>query len=622
MRRTRALLALTAAAALTATACGSVGGNTATTAAATSAAAPDSSASDSTASSAATESSAASSGGGAAGGPAADTINIGLEQTPGGFNGGSAGANSVYTGYVDNLVHSNFSEIQPDGTILPNETFGTYEKVSDDPLTIDYTIAEEAVWSDGTPIDFDDVLLAWAAFSGSYPSGQQDDAGNDLDLFTPASTNGWDLIQKPTGEPGAKTFSLIYTEPYADWEAVTTGTGVWMPAHIAAEQGGLSPEGDGAALIDAITTDNIAALTPVATYWSTGWDYQPELPTLPDVALLPSSGPYKYDNGGNGTLTVVANDAWWGEPAATPTVVFKTVDAEEWVQAMANGEIDVFDPSNPVQDTPAQLDALGDAVTYETGESYTFSHMDFDSSPEGKLNNPLIRQALLKCIPRQELVDKFAKPIFEGAQVLNLREFLPAQGNYDEILAQVPSATLYDQVDIPGAQALLAEAGVTTPYEIRVIRASTSDLRGQQIAVIKGSCDQAGFNIVDQPDPDVFVTLTTRGTWDAAIFGWSGSGLVASGESIYVSGGNQNYGGYSDPVVDEVWADVVTTTDRDEAELKKARMEEALWTNPYNAVLYANPNLGAWVTGLDGVVLNPTQTGLTWNAETWTKAAG
>ena len=35
--------------------------------------------------------------------------------------------------------------------------------------------------------------------------------------------------------------------------------------------------------------------------------------------------------------------------------------------------------------------------------------------------------------------------------------------------------------------------------------------------MIKGSCDQAGFNITDLPDPDLFTTLTTRGTWDAAL---------------------------------------------------------------------------------------------------------
>ncbi len=76
----------------------------------------------------------------------------------------------------------------------------------------------------------------------------------------------------------------------------------------------------------------------------------------------PPRGPYKYDNGSNGTLTVVANDKWWGTPPATPTFVFKVISPEEWVQAMANGEIDAYDPSNPTQDIVSQVEALGDMV--------------------------------------------------------------------------------------------------------------------------------------------------------------------------------------------------------------------------------------------------------------------
>lgn len=607
MRRTRAIgLSAMVATSLVLAGCGSVGSSDTTT--------PSASAGAESATAESAESS------GSSGGAKADTINVGIEQTPGGFNGQTAGANSVYTAYVDNLTQSNFVNVQPDGSLQPNPEFGTYEKTSESPLTVEYTFDENAVWSDGTPIDCDDAMLAWAALSNSYPTGTKDDAGNDVDLFTPASTNGFNLIDKPTCAPGDKTFTTVYSEPYADWEALFSGS-IFMPAHIAAAQGGMSADDNGKALIDAITADDAAALTPVATFWSSGWDYQPDLPQLPDVALLPTSGPYKYDNGSNGTLTVVKNDKWWGTPAKTNTFVFKFVSPEEWVQAMANGEIDQYDPSNPSQDTVSQLEALGSTVDYEVGEGYTFSHLDFDSSPQGKLADIKIRQAFLKCIPRQELVDKFAKTVNPDAQILNLREFLPAQGNYDEILAQVPEAELYNTVDLPGAQALLAEAGATTPYEIKIIRSSTSDLRGQQVSVIKGSCDQAGFNIVDLPDPDLFTTLTTRGTWDAALFGWAGSGLVASGESIYVTGGDQNYGGYSDPTVDSSWASVVTTLDRAAAEEKKVPMEQALWTNPYNATLYANPNLSAWTSNITGPVTNPTQYGTTWNAAEWEKSA-
>lgn len=551
-------------------------------------------------------------------GPIADTINIGLEQTPGGYNCGTAAANSVYCAYVDNVTQGALVIVQPDGSLEPNTEFGTYEKTSDDPLTVEITIADGAVWSDGVPIDFDDVLLQWAALSGTHPGGNDAD-GNPVDLFAAASTNGFAELNMPDGKAGDKTFTWVFKTPYVDWEALVGTT--FIPAHIVAEQAGLSGADNGAELIAAIQQNDTAKLTKVGEFWSTGFDYEVDLPTLPDTAILPSSGPYKVDNASAGNLTLVKNDAYWGTAGVTDNLVFKLVDDQEWVQAMANGEIDAFDPSNPSGDTISQLDAAKDTITYEAGESYTFSHVDFNSGPGGAMENINVREAFEMCVPREELVEKYAKPVFDGAQVLNLREFLPAQGNYQEILAQVPSATKYANVDIEGAKAKLAAAGVTVPYDVQFTFAATSSLRADQVQVIKASCDQAGFNIIPKPDEDVFTTLALKDTsWGLAVFGWAGSGLVASGQSIYVTDGDQNYGRYSSPIVDAAWDKIVTSTDRDAAELEKVPMEEELWDNPYNAVLYANPGVTAYSTKLTGPKFNPTQYGVTWNAATWSKS--
>jgi peptide/nickel transport system substrate-binding protein len=547
----------------------------------------------------------------------ADTITIGIEQTPDAYNGNTADANSVYNAYVDNLTQQSFVKILPDGTKQPNKDFGTYEKTSDDPLTVEYTFADDAVWSDGTPIDFDDALLAWAAYSGTHPSGETDADGNPVDLFNAASTNGWSEVEMPEGKAGDKSFTMVFKQPYADWEVLGSA---FMPAHIAAEQGGLSSDDNGAALVDAILNNDTATLAPVAQFWNTGWAYQANLPELPDLALIPASGPYKYDNASNGTLTLVRNDKWWGDEAKTETIVFKTVDANEMVQALQNGEIDEFDPSNATKDMLDQLDALGDAVTVESGESLTFSHVDLDSSATGVFHDLRVRQAFAKCIPREELVDKFARPVFPDAQVLKLHEILPAQAEYADAVKQVPSANLYDDVDIEGAKALLAEAGVATPLTVRFTFSEQSSLRADQVALIKASCDQAGFDVQAKPDPDVFTSLASApGTWDAAVFGWAGSGLIASGQSIYVSTGNQNYGKYNNPEVDRIWGELVQVTNPDDALPLQIQLEEQLWSNLYNVTLYANPGMAAWSSSLKGPGYNPTQYGGTWNAETWTK---
>ncbi|WP_434993773.1 ABC transporter family substrate-binding protein [Arthrobacter sp. Ld5] len=551
----------------------------------------------------------------------ASTINIAISQAPTAYNGQTAATNAVYNTYVDNLTSSGFAAFAANGNLEPNEEFGTYEKTSDDPLTVKYTINEDAVWSDGTAIDYDDVLLTWAAMSGTHPTGEKDpDTGAEADLFQAASTNGFASMKMIEGEPGSKEFEAVFDEPYADWEALFT-TGVFLPAHIAAEQGGMSPEGDGAELVEAIQATDIEALTPVAEFWNTGWNYEADLPKLPDTAILPSSGPYKLDNATNGTLTLVKNDQYWGEERAgkTDTIVFKTIVDEEAVQALQNGDVDIIEPSSPTVDTKTALEQIGETVTVDTGQSLTFSHVDLDQRPGAVFEDLKVRQAFAKCIPRADMVDKFVTPVDPEGTVMNLHEYQPAQEDYQTVLDGAEAAQGDGVADIEGAKALLEEAGKTEPVKVSMMFASTSQLRADQVALVKDSCDQAGFEITPQPEPEWSAKLSQPGAWDAVVFGWAGSGLVASGQSIYITGGEQNFGGYTDSEVDRLWDEIVTTTDSEEVIPLKTELEQRLAETQYNVVLYANPNIAGYSSKLEGVELNPTQTGITWNAYSWTK---
>lgn len=551
----------------------------------------------------------------------ASSINIAISQAPTGYNGNTAATNSVYNTYVDNLTSSAFAAFTAAGELEPNPDFGTYEKTSDDPLTVKYTINEDAVWSDGTPIDYDDVLLSWAAMSGTHPTGEKDpETDAETDLFLASSTNGFGQMEMIEGEPGDKEFEVVYSEPYADWEAVFT-TGVFMPAHIAAEQGGLSVEGDGAELVEAIQATDIETLTPVAEFWNSGWDYEVDLPTLPDPAILPSSGPYKLDNAVDGTLTLVKNDQYWGEERAgqTDTLVFKTIVDEEAVQALENGDVDVIDPSSPTVDTKAALEQIGETVAVDTGTSLTFSHIDLDQRPGAVFEDLKVRQAFQACVPRADMVDKFVTPIDPDGTVMNLREYQPGQPDYDTVLEGAPAAQGDGAADIEGAKALLAEAGKTEPVKVSLMFASTSQLRADMVALVKDSCDKAGFEIIPQPEAEWSAKLSQPGAWDAVVFGWAGSGLVASGESIYVSGGEQNFGGYADEEVDRVWNEIVTNTDAEKVVPLKTELEQRLAETQYNVVLYANADVIGYSSKLEGVEMNPTQTGITWNAYDWTK---
>ena len=70
------------------------------------------------------------------------------------FGNATANANIVY------LTSGGFNYYNNVPELVKDESFGTYELVSEDPLTVQYTIADDVQWSDGTPVDAADMLLA------------------------------------------------------------------------------------------------------------------------------------------------------------------------------------------------------------------------------------------------------------------------------------------------------------------------------------------------------------------------------------------------------------------------------------------------------------------------------
>ena len=81
------------------------------------------------------------------------------------FNGSSAAGNNTANAVVLYMMNSTFLYYNSDPALVRNTDFGTFEKTSDDPLTVKYTVNDNVTWSDGTPLDSADLLLAWTQSS-------------------------------------------------------------------------------------------------------------------------------------------------------------------------------------------------------------------------------------------------------------------------------------------------------------------------------------------------------------------------------------------------------------------------------------------------------------------------
>lgn len=523
------------------------------------------------------------------------------------YNGLQSNTYTTYNSAVADRMFSSFWYFGTDGSIIPNEDFGTYEKTSDDPLTVKYTISDDAKWSDGTPVTAGDFIFHWAANNDTVKA-----EGSETPLFDSISfEQGKYIPEAPEGEADGKEFTVTYPEPYADWEILISTA---LPAHIVAKEAGMSFE----ELVTAAKEKDVEALTPAAEFWNDGWDFSPG--ELPDASLVPSMGPYKFKDGGwqaGQSITLEANPEYWGTPPATKELVLRFADPKTHVQALQNGDLDVIEPQATV-DTLQQLEGLGEDVNVQTGDQLTWEHVDYNRG-EGSVfaDSPELREAFALCLPRQQIVDNLIKPIYADAQVMNLREVFPFQDKYQEVVdAAYPKEM--DQPNIEKAKELVEKSGVSTPT-VRLGYQAGNQRRTETVALIKSSCDQAGFDVQDANSPVFFKEVMPAGDYDAALYAWAGSGQKASGANIYQSDGAQNQQSYNNPEVDAAWDKLATSLDEDEQLEQVKTIEKLLWEDFQAIPLYAHPGLVGHKADVANVRDTAAQSGALWNVEQWVR---
>ena len=540
--------------------------------------------------------------------PAAITITHTSEQEIDAFNGNTSENNATKNNLVLQRVLTGFWFFGADGSVTPNPDFGSYKKTSEDPLTIEYSINDKAVWSDGSPIDCDDILLFWAANSGKIGDG----------LFSASGTTGVELVEVPDCAAGDKDFTFKYTEPFADWEGQgAPGAADLLPAQVVEQQGGLSEQ----EFIDAVKKGDAKALAKAAKFYNSGWVMEPG--SLPDASLIPSSGPYrlsKWDAGQSITLT--ANEKYWGDPPAAKNVVIRFIVQDEQVQALQNGEVNIIEP----QANPDLLNQLESAqgVTVETGDQYLYDHLDFNFNPSNPFSDKKLREAFAKCVPRKLIVDNLIKPQKPDAKPMDVRNVAPFDPAYPAVV-EATGAAEYAEVDIPGAKALLAETG-KTGMQVKLGYPTPNPRRTQVVELIADSCGKAGFKVVDAGGDDFFEASgdLANNRFDVALYGWAGSSLVSGWASTFTtapsctpSGKGNNNGCYSNKEVDRLIKELNATIDPDAKTKLIGEVEALLWEDLATIPLYSQPSLSAWTSTLKHIEPNPSQASITWNMDEW-----
>jgi peptide/nickel transport system substrate-binding protein len=444
------------------------------------------------------------------------------------------------------------------------------------PQTVVYRINPRAVWSDGTPITWQDFAYNWEAQSGR--SAYRDVGGRPFD---PATTQGYDDIDSvaPTGgNPDVVT--VVFSSPYLDWRTLFTDL---VPAHVAARVG-----------FDNGFADPVDSLVSGGPFMVES--YQP------------------FDS-----LTLVRNPRWWGTPASLSSVTFDFVSSPQAAAAaFIRGEVGaVYLPA-----TSGLVSTLksGTAGQVSAAGSGTWEELEFNQLNPW-LKNLAVRQAVMAAIDRPQMTSAVVGGIAPDLSPLDSRIWIPQQAGYAD-----GSQGRYDHADLAAARADLARAALTLsngvltaggrPVSLSLVASPTAAHQAEEQFIVK-ALSQLGIAV------DVVDAVPDRAqpaSYDMAIVDRSASPAVATVEASIgdpATVGHQNYSQANDPTVDRLLTEAAAAPGPSLRNRLLLRADGALWQDAESLPLFQLPTVVADASGDLGMSATAAAEGPAWNIASW-----
>lgn len=550
---------------------------------------------------------------------------------------GRASASNADIAY---LTGSGFAYPGPDGDPIVDESFGTAEIVQDEPFIVRYTLAEGQRWSDGAALDAVDLLLAWAANSGSLNDPDFDpapyvdpdtgryaaDYPTDAVYFDGRLAGGIEQAVTAPLVAGERELLVRFERFLPGWRSVLAPG---IPAHALAERAlGLevnprnpdSVAAAKAAVRTAIEDDDRAVLADLAGVWNHGFD-------LAEAGLdpaIPAIGPYRLveaDGAGGAVLAVNPEYAGMRRPVIETIRFQVSSDPLETAELLAEGELDLAVPT-PSEALIQALDATA-GVRSLVGVSARVEQLtlQFSGGRSGIFADQRVREAFLRTIPRDRIVDELVRPLAPGAERLDsfvVRESDPA---YPAAVDRNGSAA-YAKADPLRARALLAEAGLDDP-KLCILFDPADPRRRATFDLIVSAAADAGFAVEDCSRSDWESMLGVAGAYDAALFSWDSAklGAEAVGRVFDSRSPVVNLNGYADAESDALVDALRLTDDPGERRRLLTELDARIWDSAYGLPLFTHPVVTAVGARIDGVEPSPLARGPFWNAWEWHPAA-
>lgn len=354
-----------------------------------------------------------------------------------------------------------------------------------DPMRVTYTINPKAVWSDGSPITWEDIAAQANALSGRDKR------------YLIAITNGFEFVDKVERGVDDRQAILTFSTPFADWRGQFAGNSSLYPKSVTS-----TPEAFNTSQVDAI-----------------GLTAGPFTVTATDRA--------------QGRITLGRNPKWWGEQPVLDTITYSVLDHTAWVQALQNNELDLVRLTT-IDEVKTVRGTEGLVVRRAPGNRWR--HITFNGAPGSILADPGVRVAVSKAIDRQGIVTALQNGLVEDPKPLNNHIFLQGQQGYqDNSLGFDPEAAAReldalgwvrtgDVREKDGRKLVIRDVMYNDPTWVQI-----AQIIQQNLAAIG-----VGLTIDTKPSAGYFTDVIQPGDFDAAQFIFQGDPFpLASIRQIY-----------------------------------------------------------------------------------------
>jgi peptide/nickel transport system substrate-binding protein len=469
-------------------------------------------------------------------------LRLAVSSFPANFNVLNIDGNTADVGSIVTPTLPGAFITQADGSLkLNTDYFTAAELTKASPQVVTLTINPKAVWSDGTPITWEDLKAEVEACSGHDKR------------YLIASRAGFERVKSVAKGIDDRQAVITFAQPYAEWRGMFAG--------------GMQPR----------------SMTSTPDAFNKG---QLDAPG-------PSAGPFivsRIDRSAQ-RIVLTRNPRWWGRKPRLNSITFLVLDSSAVIPALQNNAIDA-----------AGVSTLDDMVTAErtpgvvirSAPAPTWYHFTFNGAPGSILSDDKLRLAICRGIDRQAIVNVVQHGLTNDPAPLDNHIYVVGQRGYQNNSA--PAAYNPDQArrDLDALGWKLNGAVREKDRKKLVVRDVLYDSpAARQIALVaQQNLAQIGVKLVldVKAGNGFFNQYVSVGDFDIVQFGWVGNAFPLSAlPQIYTSDGEGNFGKIGNASIDAKIDQTLSELDENAARSLANQVDAMIWREGFNLPLFQSP---------------------------------